>query len=372
MGSKRWMLSNGLGHLLNQMAPKSKRFVDLFAGSSVVSYHVASKTPIPVVACDLQKFSIVLARAVIARCSQVNSNKLWQGWFSRAEKIAKKKRIPNGDKLTQAIVKDYREWSGRQKSFPVTKAYGGHYFSPTQAIWIDALRKTLPKKEPGKVVALAALIQAASQCAASPGHTAQPFQPTRTAKKFLKESWSRSVVDRTKTALDELSGCHARRVGTAKVADAVEAAKELRKGDLVFIDPPYSGVHYSRFYHVLETITHGKHVEVSGVGRYPSTNQRPRSQFSIKSESEAAFKKLLKTVSEKKARAIVTFPNHKCSNGLSGRKTRVLAKQFFRVREKTVVSKFSTLGGTQDKNGEGYGRAARKKAIELILILDPK
>ena len=67
--------------------------------------------------------------------------------------------------------------------YPITKAYGGHYFSPLQAIHIDALLTTLPITN--KNTLLASLIHAASECAASPGHTAQPFQPTKTAKKYL-------------------------------------------------------------------------------------------------------------------------------------------------------------------------------------------
>ncbi len=372
MGSKRWMLSNGLGHLLDELVPQSKRFVDLFAGSGAVSYHVASKIPIPVFACDLQKFSVILTRAVIGRRNELKTKRLWQQWHKRAEKIVKKKNIPNNNKLTQADVKEYRDWSERQTSFPITKAYGGHYFSPEQAIWIDSMRKTLPKKAPNRTVALAALIQAASQCAASPGHTAQPFQPTRTAKKFLIESWSKNIAKRTKAALDELSDICAQRVGRAQVTDANKAAKQLRKDDLVFIDPPYSGVHYSRFYHVLETIARGKCGPVSGVGRYPLPSKRPRSSYSVKTESTSTFQKLLETISKKNARAIVTFPDHECSNGLSGKEARKIAKKYFRVEEKTVISKFSTLGGTQDHEDIGNGRAARQNAKELILILSPR
>ena len=372
MGSKRWMLKNGLGHLLDELAPKSRRFVDLFAGSGVVSSHVASRVPIPVMAFDLQEFSAVLARAVIGRREQLDASKIWQAWLDRANKIVERIKLPVNVKFTKAYVQRCREWSESRISQQVTRAYGGHYFSPEQAVWIDALRKALPRREPNRTVALAALIRAASQCAAAPGHTAQPFQPTRTAKKFLREAWERSVTQRTEEALGELSQISALCVGRASVTDANMAAKKLRKGDLVFIDPPYSGVHYSRFYHVLETIARGNSGPVTGVGRYPDVSRRPRSRYSVKSESVDAFRKLLKIIAEKKASAIVTFPAHECSNGLSGKEIKKIAKQLFSVRTKTVKSKFSTLGGTQRSEGEGNGRAARQQAKELILILSPK
>lgn len=372
MGSKRWMLSNGLGHLLNEMAPHSKRFVDLFAGSGAVSSHVASKVAIPVVAFDLQKFSVVLARAIIGRNEKLEVGGIWKNWYERSKKICDNQKFPIKKRFSKVYVEACRTWSENKKPFPITKAYGGHYFSPEQSIWIDALRATLPKSNPERSVALAALIQAASQCAAAPGHTAQPFQPTRSAKKFLQEAWGRNISKYVRGALEEIAQTYALQVGTAKVSDANSAAVSIRSGDLVFIDPPYSGVHYSRFYHVLETIARGKCGKVSGIGRYPAPKQRPRSKYSVKTESAPAFKKLLKKVSEKGAHAIITFPNHECSNGLSGKTVRKIAKEFFCVKEKIVKSKFSTLGGTKKGQKNGNGRTARQQAKELILILSPK
>lgn len=372
MGSKRWMLRNGLGHTLDDASAGAKRFVDLFAGTGAVSAHVATKRAIPVVAYDLQKFSVVLTQAIVGRSKKLDVEKIWEEWKKRAASIKAQYTPPIANQVTKTFVEQCRQWSKAKTSLPITKAYGGHYFSPSQAVWIDALRKTLPLREPGRTVALAALIQAASESAASPGHTAQPFQSTRSAKKFLKEAWDRDVCERVKRSLKLISETHARTVGKARVGDANKAVSCLRKGDLVFIDPPYSGVHYSRFYHVLETIARGKCGPVSGVGRYPEASERPRSRYSVKSESIDAFTELLKTVSDKNATAIVTFPAHECSNGLSGKEIIKIAKQFFAVKTKSVHSKFSTLGGTQIVDGKGNGRAARQHAKELILVLSPK
>jgi len=235
------------------------------------------------------------------------------------------------------------------------------------------LRASLPKAEPDRTVALAALIQAASQCAASPGHTAQPFQPTLTARKFLLEAWNRDIVAKAKTAFETLAKQKAHRVGIAKVSDAEKAARTLKEGDLAFIDPPYSGVQYSRFYHVLETISQGSCGEVTGIGRYPDTTLRPRSKFSLISESEAALDALLKTVSSRGAKAILTFPDHECSNGLSGELVREIASKHFSVREKRVNSLFSSLGGTSDsRRKQEAGRSASQHAKELMLVLEPK
>ena len=259
-----------------------------------------------------------------------------------------------------------RHVRARTSEFVITKAYGGHYFSSAQSSWIDALRLSLPERQRDRQVALAALIGAASQCAASPGHTAQPFQPTRSAKKFLLESWNRDVLERTKAQLLETASKYAQIRGRARVADANESATELRDGDVVFIDPPYSGVHYSRFYHVLETVCRGRCGEVSGVGRYPPVRERPWSKYSVQSESRCAVTDLLKLVAARGATAIVTFPDKKCSNGISSHLLRQLAAEYFsEVQCKSVLGRFSTLGG------DGAHRAARQASRELIMVLRP-
>lgn len=371
MGSKRAMLQNGLGELLDREAASARRFVDLFAGSGAVAIYVARKFPVTVLAFDLQRYSTVLTAAVVTRQAKLNWEAAWKSWHKSAAAQFTSEKIPIAEKLTHNTVADLRSWCDGQVDLPITKAYGGHYFSPRQTVWIDALRSNLPPRNPARTVAVAALIQAASQCAAAPGHTAQPFQPTPTAKRFIEETWSRDIVAKTKSAFEALASQCALRRGDAQVADANVAAEQLQEGDLTFIDPPYSGVHYSRFYHVLETIAHGTCGEVSGTGRYPDTALRPRSKYSLKKESPDALDDLLGVIAARGARAVLTFPDHVCSNGLSGDSVREIATKHFRVLERQVESKFSTLGGTGDYRADEAGRAARQTTKELMLVLSP-
>ena len=74
----------------------------------------------------------------------------------------------------------------------------------------------------------------------------------------------------TLQSLNVISLQFASKKGSAVVADANATAKTLKAGDIAFIDPPYSGVQYSRFYHVLETVAKGECGVVSGTGRYPT------------------------------------------------------------------------------------------------------
>lgn len=373
MGSKRTMLGNGLGELLGEQVLMANRFVDLFTGSAAVATHVGCRFDLPVLAFDLQNYSTVLADAIIGRDSKLDWKPAYERWYKRAESFVSELALPEAGNVTKKLVTEYRSWCEGQNDLPITKAYGGHYFSPQQAVWIDALRAKLPSTEPARTVALAALIQAASQSAAAPGHTAQPFQPTKTAKRFLADAWKRDIPTRVRASFESLAGQNAKRIGTSRVADANDAAEELVEGDLVFLDPPYSGVHYSRFYHVLETIAQGSCGDVSGVGRYPAPTLRPRSSYSVTTESNSALDDLLKKISSHGARAILTFPDHECSNGLSGESVREISGRYFRVKEKIVKSKFSTMGGTgKAQRNEDGARSARHHADELILLLSQR
>ncbi|KGB55032.1 Modification methylase FokI [Sphingopyxis sp. LC81] len=371
MGSKRSMLQNGLGELITREVEDCSRFFDLFAGSAAVARFVGEKFPVPVVANDLQQYSRVLAQAILHRVHPLKGAEIWTAWDARASKKLNAALDAPRDFRTASDIARHREWSARQIGYPVTQSYGGHYFSAHQAMAFDAYRSTVSDDVVIGSVEIAAIIIAASQCVAAPGHTAQPFQPSATGIKFISEAWRRDPHARVRDALMGLAERHAKVIGEAHSADANELVLNTKRGDLLFIDPPYSGVHYSRFYHVLETIAAGECGEVSGNGRYPSREQRPKSDYSLKTKSLVAITNLLEKIAVQGASAIVTFPDAECSNGLSGEQVREVAHQLFRVEEYLVQSKFSSLGGRSDGQNAQAGRSARTNANEIIFTLRP-
>jgi adenine-specific DNA-methyltransferase len=370
MGSKRAMLGNGLGELIDSelCGHDYQRFVDLFAGSAAVSWHVAQLYPIEVLANDLQLYSCVLAKSLLGRTESLNSESVWRDWLAAAAPLIDEAQPPEVTRLSLKSVNTVRAWAELFPEHTLVHAYGGHYFSPLQATWIEALRSVLPTGS-GRTVCLSALIVAASRAAAAPGHTAQPFQPTASALQFIEESWRRDIPTLVKETLDELCNQHALELGSATQLDANSLASTLRPSDLVFLDPPYSGVHYSRFYHVLESIAHGSAGIVSGVGRYPAPTKRPKSKYSNKGTALTAVDELLKCLAMRQVTALFTFPDHECSNGLSGREVINTAEAYFNVQIKSVKSTFSTLGGGYSANPS---RKARHTASELILVLRTK
>ena len=379
MGSKRYMLNNGLGLLIKKQIAGYQRFVDLFCGAGCVSHFVAEEFNIPVLASDLQAYATILTGAVIERTSTVDTKKLEDNWILKAKNALKQsalyKKASTLERLhanrVKVLVKKSRVLCETQSSNigPTWGAYGGHYFSPTQALSIDYLIRYVPDKPRSqKILCLAAIIAAASKCAAAPGHTAQPFQPTSGARKYLYQSWQLDPFQQTIGSLKNLSQLKARIKGQTITCAAEEMISRLNSDDLVFIDPPYSGVQYSRFYHVLETIARGQCGPVEGRGRYPSLKERPQSAFSNTSESRKALENLMKKIAEKKASVIFTFPNKECSNGLSGKMVKGIVKKWFDIAEERVHGKFSTLGGNNHKDN----RPGRQKSEELLLFLQPK
>jgi adenine-specific DNA-methyltransferase len=375
MGSKRGMLTNGLGELLRAESGRRRRVVDLFCGASSVSWFASQDLRKPVLAADLQHYAVILARAVIERTAAVADEHIAKPWFtaideSRTSSNAWKCASELGRSKPNAATwtKRAREICGEPTKTcgPIWRSYGGYYYSPTQALTFDAMIASLPLDTNLRTICLAATIVAASKCAASPGHTAQPFRPTRTAGKFLREAWLRDPLSYAKTSLLDLCSRHAVKRGEAKVADACELASQLREDDLVFVDPPYSGVHYSRFYHVLETIARGSCGTVEGAGRYPPSSERPASSFSRKGEARGALETLLQRLGKNGCTVVLTFPAGECSNGLSGNFVTETACRWFKLEKKTVKTRFSTLGGNNSH------RKARMLSDELILLLKPK
>ena len=375
MGSKRTMLQNGLGALITSEAKRKSRIIDLFCGASSVSWFAAQKFATPVVATDLQEYAAVLARAVIGRTRSLSTTRVGESWLRRAEAHRTSDtawdealrldssgiNIATWRKRAQELCSSYAD-----EHSPIWVAYGGHYYSPTQALTLDALISTIPRMQPQRSACLAVAILAASKCAASPGHTAQPFKATRTAGQFLRDAWLRDPIDYARKGIKNIFPMCAKVIGEARVANALDEASSLTKEDLVFVDPPYSAVHYSRFYHVLETVAKRGCGPVEGTGRYPAQEERPTSRFSRRTESTSAFKELTERLADSQCTVILTFPAGKSSNGMTGTFVETTAARWFKLEKKIVKTRFSTLGGNNKH------RHARQTSKELILLMRPR
>lgn len=375
MGSKRAMLDNGLGEVLAAEGREAARFVDLFCGSGAVSWFVAARLEIPVFALDLQSFATALAGAVVERTAFIPTADFEDRWLAPAERRREASSVwartvaleASGASTTAKRERSRRLCAegGTGRYDLVWSRYGGHYFSPRQALTLDAMVETLPGGEM-RATCLAATIMAASRCAAAPGHTAQPFRATGAGGEYLRRAWSRDPLVHARKAAGDMGATRALRKGSTEVGDANAVANTLAEDDLVFVDPPYSAVQYSRFYHVLETIARQESGPVEGKGRYPPYEERPQSRYSLRTASRAAMAELLERLAARGCTVVLTFPRDEAGNRLSGVAIERLARRSFRVQRHAVSTRFSTLGGN------GTNRDARKDARELILVLRPK
>jgi len=367
MGSKRVMLQNGLGKLLIKMANESNRVFDPFCGSGIVTWFLSENCDKKVIAGDLQEYSIVMANALLLRDRPLTETecKLLDEWSRLPESFYaqgsySKVSEPEGENIYLERIRC------SESNDPITRAYGGYYFSFNQAQIIDHLLKNLPAEPDLANVALAALLEAASACVAAPGHTAQPFRTTERGLIAIYEAWRRDPLIYIRRTIANLGPRFSKKIGEAKVSDAIDLLDKLQENDFVFLDPPYSAVQYSRFYHVLETIARKKSVEISGAGRYPPNTERPISEYSKKKTALNATELLLKKISDAGAKAVFTFPEGIASNRLSGEIIRQLGEKYFKITVCSNNTNFSTLGGNNDI------RPARKMTNELYIKMLPK
>lgn len=313
---------------------------DLFAGTAVVTRRLARTRP--VLSADIQSYSGVLARALTAPtalsqlevASFVNAARewldatrplLWQllGFEARALGAASTDpallaalidqgslAVSDGHCGELAVAKGQaRELVGPDTA-TITWHYGGVYFSYSQALEIDALlyacRLTGEGERNDTVVA--AILGAASDCVSTVGsHFAQPVQ-VRRRDGTLKSSWIGSVVRRRDISvlaaflkwLDRYGALRS----TAHACAAIQSDFRDTLADLgsevgvIYADPPYTRDHYSRFYHVLETIALDDDPGVSqGPGSVASRGlyraDRHQSPFCIRTQAVPAFQHLM-------------------------------------------------------------------------------
>ena len=319
------------------------RVCDLFAGSGTVSLALSSERP--VVAADIQEYSRVLCTALLNPCAlddaavaalleQIGANQQHlQGCLEpileaeqRALAMATQQPtllcdlVEAGPLLAQHDGRDtlavaLREVASRvhrQAGMAITVQYfGGIYFSYRQALYIDSVLGAVAGMPPGaRETCLAALLSTTSSLVNTVGKQfAQPMRPRRsdgTIKSHVIRQMCRDrTLDGRGTFLGWLSQYRALpRGGDHQVVrgDYREVLRELDNVSVIYADPPYTRDHYSRFYHVLETLCLRDYPDISKAwagGRGPTSRGfyrigRHQSPFCIKSQAPSAFAELFK------------------------------------------------------------------------------
>jgi adenine-specific DNA-methyltransferase len=138
-----------------------------------------------------------------------------------------------------------------------------------------------------------------------------------------------------------------------------ECLKTLPPGSTVYADPPYAPVHYSRFYHVLETLVKYDYPTLDFKGRY--RDDRHQSPFSQKTQAMKAFKDFFQGIIDAKVQMLLSYSG---SGVVTIEAITTLASEIFSTDNyslelKEVDHKHSTMGRFEDQN---------RDVIEYLLI----
>lgn len=343
LGNKSKILADIAGAIAD-MAPAGEAVCDLFAGTGVVSRELAKKHA--VYASDVQEYSRVLTAALLfPRALPTTLHEATLAAGSRHSALLRRSPVDalleyeqsalvdahNGDagKLcdivesgalvtatslapTGSMLRVLCEAASyalpQSTGSVITRYYGGVYFGYDQAIALDGLAaavRGLP--HPYKNVGLAALLSTASDVVSSVGnHFAQPMK-LRRPEGTPKESSVAAILRMRRRSVPQAFAMWLDRYGQLTPRPGNH---RVRSGDFrsilaslprdvgaIYADPPYTRDHYSRFYHVLETIAVGDEPGVSMMGsgaelrpsRAIYRRDRHQSPFSITSQVRAAF-----------------------------------------------------------------------------------
>ncbi len=216
----------------------------------------------------------------------------------------------------------------------IARHFGGIYFSYRQGVMLDAILVEADRAEsPLPNTLLAAALSTASQLVNTVGKQfAQPLRPRNKAGQ-IKSNLTRMVQrDRSLDVLDAYRnwlGRYAalpRAIGRPRAMkqDYLEALDERgSEFSVLYADPPYTRDHYSRFYHVLETMCLRDNPTVSRVtksgkkaaSRGVYREDRHQSPFCIRSAAPAAFDALFRSARQHELPLVLSYSPHEQGDG---------------------------------------------------------
>jgi adenine-specific DNA methylase len=220
----------------------------------------------------------------------------------------------------------------------VTRHFGGPFFSFQQAVALDALLDMIHGRS-GKErdTALAPLLSTASTIVNSIGKQfAQPLKPRDRGGSSKAHLLAKALKDRTIPVWATYRDWAMRFAALTATAGGNEVIRSdyhdfLRQRvspiDVFYADPPYTRDHYSRYYHVLETMClrdepalSTTKIKTGGAAR-PSRGlyrvDRHQSPFSIRSQAPRAFDRLFAGVRRFNVPLVLSYsPSDEAGGGL--------------------------------------------------------
>lgn len=372
---------------LDELDPGRGPICDLFAGSGTVSAALASSRP--VAAADIQEFSRVLCSAILHPAKvdapglprpdwllDIGRHDLLQATapllhyeeecFRAAQQgnpellceliEASPLILPCGSENSGSLLRARQAVAARLSAVEyaasesrIFRNFGGLYFSYRQAAMIDILLTSGSHTHTSvRDTWLAAVISTASEIVNTVGKQfAQPIKPRDATGQIKRHLMAKILRDRTldvsavfRSWLYRYSTLsrtnHAHRVMRGSFASILDSIGD--SVDVIYADPPYTREHYSRFYHVLETIALGDEPEISRtsirssgprLARGMYRNDRHQSPFSIKSKTPSAFKQLFGIARDHNLPVLLSYSKDISNSVIDVKRLEDLARSFF-------------------------------------------
>lgn len=368
LGSKQ-RLAETIATVLSDVAPNATRVGDLFAGSGVVSSLLGTMRP--VTAVDIQAFSHALSTALlhgqakhyvefarpefmqrvsefvlrishhvaplldfeakaIQKATSGDSEDLIHlmefGSLAIYDQRPIKNVPPRLENLLKKVSKGLKNSPFNASDLTAIRYFGGPYFSYMQAIELDAIYMAANELNPlSKSCVLAVLLSTASEIVNTVGKQfAQPMKLKKADGSIPPLLLQRALRDRTFGASEVFKSWTTRwqeRIlpcdVTHKVVrgDVIEFVNNDQECSVYYADPPYTIDHYSRFYHVLETLVlrdspHLDEMKKQGelsVMRGVYRVGRHQSSFCVPSSAPATFDKLFAATARRGAPLVLSY-----------------------------------------------------------------
>ena len=345
------------------VTPQGAGICDLFAGSGCVSRKLSRLHS--VVSCDIQGYSKVICNALLHKFDVTDktiedffksldneyANKLREAFVPLIEleqdAIDSKKLevltciLEHGslevfniehnlsclsDQLV-VVCKNLKRIGLNDVRSLISRYYGGVYFSYKQAVDIDIILENIHRlvSEDNRDLFLAALLSTASDVVDTVGkHFAQPIKARNSKGDIKTLVYNKALKDKTldifklykewlNKYVESKKGQYRNTILQGDYLDCLQNLPDYVR--TVYADPPYTRDHYSRFYHVLETMALDDSPEISTVTIHGNTHvsngiyrkDRHQSPFCIRSMAPMAFEDMFRIVSESNRNLLLSY-----------------------------------------------------------------
>jgi adenine-specific DNA methylase/DNA-binding XRE family transcriptional regulator len=368
LGSKL-KLANTIASIVDELTTPGAHAADLFSGSGVVSNILARNRS--VTAVDVQAYAEILGKGLLTTAPEeftVLTSSNFMASFHETYEILRKyastaleieeQALQQAERGNPASLERLIEggsiavWSQRpeqandkelsqilslldvrlkkagfvDRDVVATRYFAGPYFSYAQALALDAVY--IASKKLGvttEAAAMAVLLSTASEIVNTVGKQfAQPIKLKKADGTYTKILVNRSIRDRRLETIGVFEWWANKWAAAASLQqsrnevrcqDVMEFINEDKRSGIYYADPPYTIDHYSRFYHVLETLVcrdspvldemkkRGQLAVMRGIYR----RGRFQSEFCIPSKAEHAFERLISAVAEKKVPFLLSY-----------------------------------------------------------------